>query len=159
MITLVLAAPASFGALADLPVVPQSCRAALDSALPDWKFATIPQDVIEWYRAKGRPLPVAASGDYDADGTKDWAVLVEQERTTKIAVCLTTAARTQLSVIADPYCRDGVETSPARSDHYNHETDKTETLARDGISVWCWEKAGATYVYERGVFRRIVDSD
>jgi|SRR5882724_2663098 len=156
---LALAALISSEARADSPVIPQSCRAVLDSKLPGWKFAAIPHNVLEWSAANGRPTPAVTSGDYDGNGRHDWAVLVEHGGTTKVAVCLSAAVGTQLSVIGDPYCTDALDTSPARSEHYNFDTDKIEVIAHDGISVSCFEKAGATYVYERGVFRRIVDSD
>ena len=57
--------------------------------------------------------------------------------------------------------RTGRTPRPSRAggEHYNYETDKTEIIKNDGVSVSCFEKAGATYVYENGTFRQIVDSD
>ena len=50
-------------------------------------------------------------------------------------------------------------TSRAGKRYYHFETVPKETLRRDGASVSWFEKAGATYLYERGALRRVIDSD
>ncbi len=64
-----------------------------------------------------------------------------------------------LKVIDQPYCDDYIATSRAKSQHYNYESQQVEVIKNDGISTLCFESAGATYVFERGAIRRIVDSD
>jgi hypothetical protein len=49
--------------------------------------------------------------------------------------------------------------SKAGRRYYNFENGRHEVLPRDGASVSCFEKAGATYIYEKGSLRRVVDSD
>jgi hypothetical protein len=138
--------------------VPKSCRVAINSQLSRWHLAEVSEEVSSWANQE-KFNPVIATGDFDGNGKIDQAILIEHEKDRKIAVCLSTAKSTKLVVISNPYCRDYVSTSRAGGKHYNYDTDKTETIKNDGVSVSCFEKAGATYVYENGAFRQIVDSD
>jgi len=135
-----------------------SCRSAIDSELKNWHVPAVSKDVAAW-ALQEHFNPVVAVGDFDGNGETDQAVLVVTSDSVKIAICLPKRHEVTLKLIEQPYCSDYVAMSPARSEHYNYGTDATEKIERDGISVGCFEKAGATYVYERGTFRRIVDSD
>lgn len=137
---------------------PARCVATVSASIPSWRYATPPTDAAAW--AKGRRInPVAAAGDFDGDGQTDWALLIVDGDTTKLAICMRINRSPRVVVIADPYCRDVVFRSKARGKHHNYDTNRDEVIKRDGVSVSCFEKAGATYVYERGSFRRIVDVD
>jgi hypothetical protein len=135
-----------------------SCRSAIDSEVKNWHVPVVSKDIADWAQQE-HFNPVVAAGDFDGNGETDQAVLVETGGKAKIAVCFSNQHEVILRLIEQPYCSDYVAMSPARSAHYNYETDATETIERDGISAGCFEKAGATYVYDRGAFRRIVDSD
>jgi hypothetical protein len=126
--------------------------------LRNWHVPAVSKDVAAW-ALQEHFNPVVAVGDFDGNGKADQAVLVETGDGVKIAVCLSRQHGVTLRLIEQPCCRDYVAMSPARSEHYNYETEASEKIGRDGISVGCFEKAGATHVYERGTFRRIVDSD
>ena len=139
-------------------VISASCRAAIDAEVNAWHFPTVSEEVAAWARQE-HFNPVVAAGDFDGNGEADEAVLVETAGGVKIAVCLSTRHRSTLKLIERPYCSDYVAVSPAHSEHYNYDTDVIEKIRHDGISVGCFEKAGATYVYEHAAFRRIVDSD
>jgi hypothetical protein len=147
-----------WGARAEPPAIPESCRAGLDTILPGWKLAAASAEGVEWAAAH-HVSPVIGVGDFDGDGRDDLAVLVEHAGARKLAVCFFTAQGSRVTLIANPYCLDTLSVSKANSEHYNYDTDKTEVIKHDGISVACGEAAGATYVYEQGVFRKIVDSD
>jgi ABC-type antimicrobial peptide transport system ATPase subunit len=143
---------------AEAATTPASCVAAVSASIPNWRYATPPPDAAAW--AKDRRIdPVAAAGDFDGDGQTDWALLIVDGKATKLAICMHIKRSPRVFVIADPYCGDAVYRSNARSRHHNYETYRDEVIKRDGVSVSCFEKAGATYVYERGSFRRIVDAD
>ena len=103
--------------------------------------------------------PVIAIGDFDGNGKVDQAVLIQRDKGKVIAICLLSDSGTKLVVIDNPYCRDYINTSPANLNVYNYDTDKTETLKRDSVSTYCFEQAGAVYVYENGAFRKIINSD
>ncbi|MHB8915569.1 MAG: hypothetical protein ACYC4K_07125, partial [Thiobacillus sp.] len=128
------------------------------SQLPRLHHAEVSAEVSSWAKQE-KFNPVIATGDFDGNGKIDQAILIEHKKDRKIAVCLSTAKSTKLVVLSNPYCHDYVSTSRAGGNHYNFDTDKTETIKNDGVSVSCFEKAGATYLYENGTFRQIVDSD
>jgi len=138
--------------------IPEPCRRSLDAQLSGWRLATVRKDVSDWANQAGLN-PVLAAGDFDGDRRNDQAILVEHEAKRKVAVCFSTAEGTNVVMIDHPYCRDYISTSKAGELHENLDTQKPEVLGHDGISVACFEQAGATYVYEGDAFREIVDSD
>lgn len=149
---------ASVNAVAPPATISASCRSLIDSDVKNWHVPVVSKDVADWAQQE-HFNPVVAGGDFDGNGEADQAVLVETGNSVKIAVCFSRQQRKTLRLIEQPYCSDYVAMSAAHSEHYNYETGTTERIKRDGISVGCFEKAGATYVYEHGTFRRIVDSD
>jgi hypothetical protein len=151
---LTAAAPACYAA----EVLPPACAAAIARQMPDWKPIEPARDAADWARSQG-VNGVVASGDFDGNGIKDWAVLGTTSGKAKLSVCMNVARRLKLVVVEDPYCYDLVIKSPAGTTHDNLETSRRERIRHDGISVLCFEQAGATYVHERSGFRRIVDSD
>jgi hypothetical protein len=138
--------------------LPPKCAAALDNALPGWKLSEPPADAAAWAKAR-RVNPVVTRGDFDGNGAADYAALVNAKGSTRLAVCMSRGATTELLVVERPYCTDLVYRSKAKSKHHNFDTGKDEFIKHDGVSVSCFEKAGATYVYEKRKLREIVDSD
>jgi hypothetical protein len=138
--------------------LPSACAAAMAENMPNWRPIDPPHDAAVWARAHGVNATVA-SGDFDGNGVKDWAALGAVSGKPKLSVCMNVTRGLKLVVIDEPYCYDIVLKSLAGSRHYNYETARYERIKNDGISVGCFEKAGATYVYHRSGFRRIIDSD
>lgn len=130
----------------------------MNRAFPGWHYAPVSEEVRQFSQEQHFD-PVVAMGDYDGDGRRDWAVLLEHEGVRKVVVCLTNSTVPKLRVIEQPYCHDLVSSKKAKSRLYNFETDRIETIKNDGISTSCFERAGATYVFERGTIRRIIDDD
>lgn len=135
-----------------------ACRRVIAAQLGDWQTPKTSAEVAAWARQEGFN-PVVADGDFDGNGRKDQAILMVSGGRLRVAVCFSDRQGVAVKIIERPYCGDYVVASPANSEHYNYETDATEKIIHDGISVGCFEKAGATYVYENGEFRRVVDSD
>ena len=123
---------------------------------------------------QGRPRYVAyakqnnlttnvARADFDDDGTRDTAVLVVvpngRDANKHIVVCLARKTGIRAYFIRDPYCGDGIDVTPKGSRVYDYETGRNVTYRTNGVSAYCFEKAGATYLFENGGFKRIVDSD
>lgn len=156
IVTLLASVSADAGAAP--AAISASCRSAIDSVVTNWRVPAISNDVASWARQE-HFNPIVAVGDFDGNGEVDEAVLVETSESVKIAVCFSKQHKVTLKLIERPYCRDYLATSPARSEHYNYDTDATERIQHDSINVGCFERAGATYVYEHGTFRKIVDSD
>ena len=139
--------------------IPASCQSSLNHAFPGWHYAPVPERVKRLSREQHFNPAVIATGDYNGDGRRDWAVLLEHEGARKVVACLMNSKGPNLKVIDQPYCDDYIATSRAKSQHYNYESQQVEIIKNDGISTSCFESAGATYVFERGAIRRIVDSD
>lgn len=138
--------------------LPRACAALIGNALPHWKYHDVPPDAAKWAEKQGFN-PNVTSGDFNADGHLDYAALVNVGGVPHLAVCISHRRMVRLFTVVDPYCSDLVFRSKAGKLYYNFETDRDEVLPRDGVSVSCFEKAGATYLYEKGVLRRIIDSD
>ncbi len=150
-----MAAPAGWAAPARLP---GPCVAALSQQMSGWSLLDAPPDAAAW--AHERKLnPVVARGDFDGNRVGDWAALVGVAGTARLVLCLNPSTRPKLVIVSDPYCSDLVYTTRAGARRLNFETYRHERLVRDGASVSCFEKAGATYVLEKSHVRRIVDSD
>jgi hypothetical protein len=158
LFVLLLVALSSCSCAHATPVIGEACRVAVDSTLSGWRLSKIASGVGSWSKQE-RFNPVVANGDFDGNGKRDQALLVETDHGIVIAVCFSGENSLTIKVIERPYCVDYVLASPANSSHYNYDTEATEKIEHDGISVRCFEKAGATYVHERGAFRKIVDSD
>lgn len=138
--------------------LPRVCAALIGKALPQWKYHDVPSDAVKWAEEQGLN-PNVTSGDFNADGHLDYAALVNVVGVPHLAVCISHGRTVRLFTVEGPYCSDLVFRSKARKRYYNFETDRHEVLPRDGVSVSCLEKAGATYLYEKGGLRRIIDSD
>lgn len=138
--------------------LPASCQSSLNRTFPGWHYAPVSEEVRQLSQEQ-HFNPAVAMGDYDGDGRRDWAVLLEHEGARKVVACLTKSTGPRLRVIEEPYCDDLIFTKRAKSRLYNHETDRIEIIKNDGIGTSCFEQAGATYVFERGTIRRIIDSD
>ena len=66
---------------------------------------------------------------------------------------------TKLYLIDKPYCGDGIALAPKGQSYHDFTTETEGVYKFDGVSAYCFEKAGATYQFENGAFRQIVDSD
>jgi hypothetical protein len=64
-----------------------------------------------------------------------------------------------LHVVREPYCGDGIAVIPKGTKAWDYETERDVINQVNGIHTLCGEKAGATYVFDKGRFRRVVDSD
>ena len=146
-----------------------ACRALVTQKFAQWKFAPPPADVAEY--AKNKHIdPDVTFGDFDSDGRRDVALLIQQGahtdpdypkrlETLHIAVCLNTKRGMRLHLIDHPYCGDGIDTAPRGHQYYNYGTGKEGVYQHDGVAAYCFEKAGATYEFDGKEFQEIVDSD
>jgi len=142
--------------------VPAACRAKIDARLPGWQLTVPSADVAAWAKQEEFD-PTIVLADLDDDGQRDTAVLLiagtGAARRVQIAVCMSRKAGPELHIIPDLYCSDGISLTKKGSEGFDFETDKTIRYRTDGIHAFCFEKAGATYLYRGGRFIRIVDSD
>jgi hypothetical protein len=129
----------------------------------------VPDDVAAWARAH-KFDPTVARGDFDGDGRADVAFLVQArsqplreypERlvASRLAVCLARPSGVVLHLLDQLYCGDYIEAVAKGERYYDFERDRKGVYPSDGVKTVCFEHASATYVYDGGGFRRIVDGD
>jgi hypothetical protein len=147
------------------------CGEQLDNSLRQWSISSVTGEVAEWAKSR-RMNPTFVQGDFDGDGRADIALLIqnrsepsleypERAYSSLVAVCLSRPTSVTLHLLKEPYCSDLIARSPKGERYYDFETDRRGTYPSDGVKTVCFEKASATYVYEKqaGSFRRIVDGD
>jgi hypothetical protein len=149
----------------------EACRGEITKKLREWTVTSVTAEVTEWSKSH-RLNPTVIHGDFDGDSNPDIALLIqnrakavldypERAYSSLVAVCLSRRSRVVLHLIDDPYCSDLIELSRKGQRYYDFETDKTGAYLLDGVKTVCFEKASATYIYDRNrvAFRRIVDGD
>ena len=148
------------GAAAKPEQLPAACARLLDHRLPGWEPASVDLDAATWAQSQ-RLNPIVTAGDYNGDGKKDWAALVTANGKKLAAVCLSRAKRKQILFI-EVAGQDNsalLMTARAGTRQRNLDTGGTERLRHDALITLWFEKAGNTYVYEHGGFRRFGHSD
>ena len=146
-----------------------ACETRIAARFRQWRFAQVTAEVAEFAKRQ-HENPTIARGDFDGDGRTDVALLIQDGaapdsnypgrlNSLHIAVCLNRKTQVKLYMIDKLYCGDGITRAPKGKSYYNFETEKTGTYLLDGVSAYCFEKAGATYEFENGAFHQIVDSD
>jgi len=147
----------------------RACEAQVAIKYKQWRFAPVSREVAEAAR-KSKQDPTKVYGDFDGNGRKDIALLIQDGPSPDpdyprrldslhIAVCLSGSAGVRLSLIDKPYCGDGIALARKGRPYHDFVTDQDGAYRFDGVSAYCFEKAGATYQFENGTFHEIVDSD
>lgn len=139
--------------------LPASVRVMLNRRFSGWKFSEVSPQVRQFFRENMRgPSPVVISGDFDGNGRRDHAVLVQRRTRCYLIVFLRRTADYKMYVVKDP---NGEYLSLARkgSRDYNYNEQKEITYANDAIVTGILEKGGSSYVFKNGRFRCFVSSD
>ena len=132
---------------------------SLGPELPRWRFPVVKPEVMDGLARSNGGNPLVAIADFDGDSKRDVALLIQTRvGGMKIAVCLSSLP-SKVLYISDLYCDDGIAATKKGTRYYDWESGKKGRYNRDGISAYCWEQAGATYLFEKGAFRRVIDSD
>ena len=145
------------------------CETLVSKKFSQWRKASVTSEVAEWARSRGES-PTEIYGDFDGNTDQDVALLIQVGSNPKntyperlnslyIAVCLNNPPLVTLYLIDRLYCGDLITLSHKGKSYYNYETGKTGRYPLDGIGAICFEKAGATYLYDGAKFIKIVDSD
>ena len=157
-----------------LPAYPadleQSCKTLLNEALPVWTVSSVSKEVKEFVVAQLHADPLKIVGDFDGDGRKDVALLIqtraqpvfsepERIKATRIAVCFAQAPSMVLRLIEEPYCDDYIYLIKKGQDMYDIEAGNLGKYPVDAIGTACFEQAGAAFFFDGKRFRRIVNSD
>ncbi len=154
---------------------PSSLKSFLDHRFPRWRFAKIPEAIHRYLIEHPEPArPDLIKGDFDGDGKTDYAVYIVYGR----------ASRRRSSVVAllrrgrtyKPYVLESSlytpEAEPSEANgafyiglvkkgarDYDFPGQRYFTYRHDAVFIGIFEKAGTSYVYERGRFKPIITSD
>jgi hypothetical protein len=148
-------------ALRDEAALTRQCREAVGTLWPHWRVPPVSPEVRDWAASRGED-PTVAYGDFDDDGRMDVALLLQTTSppgALKIVVCLSSLGVSRPVVVERPYCSEGITRVSKGQRYHDFATDREGIYPRDGVHAYCFEKAGATYLFTDGSFRQIVDSD
>ena len=139
--------------------LPTSVRVMLNGRFSGWKFSEVSPEVRQFFKENMRGAsPVVISGDFDGNGRRDYAVLIQRRARSYLVIFLRRTANYKMYVVKDP---DGEYLSLARkgTQDYNYNEQKEITYANDAIVTSILEKGGSSYVFKNGRLRSFVSSD
>lgn len=153
--------------------LPEAITSTLDKKFLGWRFSEVSGDVQQFFGERfSDARPNLISGDFDGNGQMDYAVLIEHTNFDKrgkafshvveLLAFLKKGARYKLYILK--------ESAPANLESYlslakkgeegrDFHTQRKFKYPNDSISVSYFEKAGGTYIYRKGRFRHVVESD
>jgi hypothetical protein len=150
-------------------ILPVECRKILDRNFRGWKFKKIPADIQKFLRenysknADGKII----SGDWNSDGKKDFAVLINHGSETlndgtklprNIAVAFMRAGKSYKYFVLDTF-GDYLAFEKKGSKDYDYESQSGFKYANDAIAVGLWEKSSRSYVWRKNKFIYFITSD
>ena len=168
-----LLAPATAQGGDEAERLPGAVKFALDSRFPGWRFSEVSGDVQQFLRERHPGArPNLIKGDFDGDRRIDYALLIEHGNFDKRGVSFTHVVERlaflrrgsgyklfilEKSTPASPELYLTLAEKGAQG--YNFHTDKRFRYPHDSISVGHFGKSGGTYIYRRGRFRYVYESD
>ncbi len=155
------------------PELPSEIRSMLDKKFPGWTFPEVDQSVRSFLRERvsANARPEIITGDFDGNKKADYAVLIKHgkaldesgkvigENVYAVAFLKQKNGYKLFVLNADGGAPEYLTLGRKGTASYDHEADKKFTYANDSIEGWIFEKAGWTYVYEKGKFRYIYTLD
>ena len=153
--------------------IPSEIKSMLDKKFPGWKFAEADEFVRSFLkeRVSANARPEIITGDFDGNEKADYAVLIKHGKAldesgrvigenVHVIAFLKKRNRYKLYVLnADGDAPEYLTLGRKGEQSYDHKADKKFTYPNDSIEGWIFEKAGWTYVYEKGKFRYIYTLD
>ena len=112
-----------------------------------WRFPTVKAQVMDHSARQAGPNPLATRGDFDGDGERDTAFLIEVASRKRIAVCLS-GEPGKARFIERGVCMEGLAPLPP----------VLKGARRENIYAQCSEIGGTAFRFEGGIFREIEDS-
>lgn len=141
--------------------LPNDCQKILKSRFRSWKLAEIQVEIIDYFkRERAYEQPNLIKGDWNGDGKNDYAVLLQNKNNSQekiiVALMKTRTSYKNYTLNANDDCIMSVK---KESKGYDFEKKKSFRYKNDAIFTYFWEKAGSSYIWEKGKFRAISTSD
>jgi len=140
--------------------LPSECQKILKTKFRSWKMANVPDEIKDYYkRERAFELANLIKGDWNGDGKTDYAILLDNKANVerRIILVLMKAKRSYKSYFLDG--SDCIMSAKKGQKDYSFDTGKNFRYKNDAIFNYIWEKAGVTYVWEKGKFGIITTSD
>ena len=153
--------------------LPEAINSTLSEKFPGWRLSKVSGAVQQFF---GERFPGARpnliKGDFDGDRHTDYAVLIEHGNFDKAGVAFSHVAETLAFLKRGAgyrlYILQG--SAPANLGLYlnlarkgeegrDFQTGRKFRYPNDSISVSYFEKAGGTYIFRKGRFRHVIESD
>jgi hypothetical protein len=139
--------------------LPTSVRVMLNLRFSGWRFSDVSPEVRQFFKENMRGAsPVVISGDFDGNGRRDYAVLVQWRARYYLVIFLRRTADYKMYVIKDPNGEYLILARKGTRD-YNYNEQKEITYANDAIMTGIFEKGGSSYIFKNGGFRSFISSD
>jgi hypothetical protein len=136
-------------------------QASAAASAQEWSSATCGASLGHAYSFFATRRDAAATqGDFNSDGTADFAVLLEGKASphkAAIGVCLSNEPRPLL--ITSPYVSAKIFTKPRGTEYMDFDSESAGVYEHDAISVSDGACCGASYILRSGVFVQVIDSD
>lgn len=153
--------------------LPEAINSTLNRKFPGWKFSEVSGGVRQFFGERfPRARPNLIEGDFDGDGRTDYAVLIEHANFNEGGKAFTHVVERLAFLRRETgYRLYALERSaPANPELYltlarkgeegrDFRTGRKFRYPNDSICVSYFEKAGGTYIYRRGRFRYVIESD
>lgn len=140
--------------------LPIDCQKILKNRFPSWKLAEVETGIIEYFnRERAFEQPNLIKGDWNGDSKKDYAVLLQNKNNSeeRIIVVLIKTRKSYKDYILE--ANDCLMSIKKGKKGYDFESKKSFRYKNDAIFSYLWEKAGISYVWEKGKFRAVSTSD
>jgi len=135
-------------------------QASAAASAQDWSSVTCGASLGHAYGFFSPRPDDATQGDFNGDGTPDFALLMEAKAAphrAAVGVCLSNEPRPLL--ITSPYQSAKISTKPKGTAYVDLDTGSSRVFERDAISVSDGARIGASYILRVGVFVQVIDSD
>lgn len=152
--------------------IPPVITGELNRRFPGWRFPKIHDDIHKFLKEyiSEDTRPEFIEGDFDGNRQLDYAVLIEYGNIYNadnqpighniyIVAFLRKGNDFQFHTVDSGTGSDYLTLMKKGGKDYDFESEKNFTYKNDAIFAGIFEKAGISYVYDRGKFRAILTSD
>ncbi len=146
------------------PTVPKDIASYLDTAYKGWKLSTVREQLTKDFFASSKFAPNLAWGDFDHDGSRDYAVEISYGDSVRkrIVIAFLNRGSKFIPSILETHPDDEeifISVTKKGTKGYNWEQEKPFVYPSDAIDVIYAGKAGNSYFFRNGKFNKIQTGD
>ncbi|MEO6051368.1 MAG: hypothetical protein ABIP78_08560 [Pyrinomonadaceae bacterium] len=145
---------------AQTAVISVDAQRILDTKFRSWRLAEVKKEIVDFYKREfPYEQPNSIKGDWNGDGKIDYAVQLQNRQSSEsqiIVVLMKSRSGFDTYFLEAADC---IGSEKKGSKGYNFDAQQSFRYKHDAIFSAIWEKAGTTYIWEKGRFRGILTSD